>query len=68
MKRKIIINVFDDELRISRVFNLLNTLGYDDEDFDSECLWSFDDNHTILADKTKVKNGVKFDIWKEVDS
>ena len=64
MKRRVIISIYDDGLRIGQAISLIDKVGYDSTCFEKDFIWRFSDGHYVRADIAKNKESIKFDIWK----
>lgn len=64
MKRRVIISIYDDGLRIGEAIRLIGKVDYDSTCFEKDCIWRFSDGHYARADIAKNKGSIKIDIWK----
>lgn len=66
MSRKIIATIYDDKLSMQRSLELLGAVSRADfGDFKKDCIWEMTSGHCVKVDKTALKNGWKFDIFKK---
>lgn len=68
MRRRVIVHIHDDCLRIGEALKLISDgVGYDNTFFERDCVWRLSDGHCVYVDLAKNKGSIRFDIWKDED-
>ena len=65
MKRRVIISIYDDGLRIGEAISLIDKVGYDSTCFEKDCIWRFSDGHYVRQISLRINEVLSSTSGKE---